>query len=74
MDMTKVMTPFGEMENHSDPNDLKHISQKTILEAKEQIQEDLRSWVCSQPYGDEAEDNCDELCQIVVDSFKKLER
>ena len=40
---------------------------------KEQLQEDLRSWVASKPYGDEAEDDCDELCEIVVNNFKGFE-
>lgn len=47
--------------------------EQTVAEVREQLQENLRSWVCSQPYGDDAEDACDDLCQIVVDDFKQLE-
>tara|TARA_Y100000296_G_scaffold86129_1_gene124756 strand:+ start:2689 stop:2865 length:177 start_codon:yes stop_codon:yes gene_type:complete len=47
--------------------------QKYIQEVKEQIQEDIISLIHSTPYGDENQELADDLCQIVVDNFKKLE-
>ena len=43
-----------------------------ITEVREQIQEDIISLVHSTPYGDENQELADDLCQIVVDNFKKL--
>ena len=79
--MKKIMTPFGMMENHSthpdalgeDPDDLKYVSQKTILEAREQIQEDIDCYISSQPYGDENDQLISDLQTIVVNNFKRLE-
>ena len=49
----------------------------TKEECREQIQEDIRTYVEAQfAYDDEsgeAQELCDHLCQIVVDNFKKLE-
>ena len=49
-----------------------------IKEVREQIQEDIRSYVEAQfAYDDEsgeAQELCDHLCQIVVDNFKFLEK
>lgn len=82
--MKTVMTPFGKMENHSthpdamgeEPDDLKHISQKTILEVKEQIQEDIITWIEGMEplyiWHHNVEGVKDDLCQIVVDNFKRL--
>ena len=44
-----------------------------VATAKEQIQEDIISIVHSTPYGDENQELADDLCQVVVDNFKKLE-
>ena len=50
----------------------------TKQECKEQIQEDIRSYVEAQfAYDDEsgeAQELCDHVCQIVVDNFKTLEK
>jgi len=45
----------------------------TKEEVREQIQEDIISLVHSTPYGDENQELADDLCQIVVDNFEKLE-
>jgi len=47
----------------------------TKEECREQIQEDLICWMRSKsPTGDVPNwDECDDLCQIVVDNFKKME-
>ena len=79
--MKTVMTPFGKMENHSthpdamgeEPDDLKYVSQKTILEVREQLQEDIRTCMEGMWNMDEKHLIEDMLCQIVVDNFKKLE-
>ena len=60
----------------ADPDDLKYVSEAELVSVREQIQEDIRSYL--------DEDTCcasvlprdemlDDLCQIVVDNFKKLE-
>lgn len=47
--------------------------EKTVAEVREQLQEDLMSWANSKPYGDELEQDCDDLCEIVVTNMKELE-
>lgn len=43
---------------------------RRVVDCREQIQEDLIAWTATIPLH---EDRVDELCQIVVDNFKKLE-
>ena len=50
-----------------------------ILDVKEQIQEDMITYLEGLPsgwvwHGHEAQEKTDALCQIVVDNFKKIER
>ena len=47
--------------------------EQELANTKEQIQEDIISVVHSTPYGDENQELADDLCQVVVDYFKKLE-
>jgi len=47
--------------------------EQELANTKEQIQEDIISVVHSTPYGDENQELADDLCQVVVDNFKKLE-
>ncbi len=51
--------------------------QTHMRNVREQIQEDIRTYLEAQfAYDDEsgeAQELCDHLCQIVVDNFKKLE-
>lgn len=42
-----------------------------LKDLQEQVQEDIISLIHSQPFGDENEELCDDLCQIVVDNFGK---
>ena len=45
----------------------------TKEETREQIQEDIRCWCSTYGQIQMGEECIDDLCQIVVDNFKKLE-
>jgi len=54
------------------------IENKSVEECREQIQEDVITYLEGLPsgwvwYGEEAQEKTEALCQIVVDNFKKLE-
>ena len=51
----------------------KIVKKENVASTREQIQEDIISIVHSTPYGDENQELADDLCQVVVDNFKKLE-
>ena len=50
--------------------DLKLVKKVEIQQAKEQIQEDIRTYLDGFIF----ESTADDLCQIVVNNFKKLEK
>ena len=71
----KVMTPFGMMENHSykEPVDARWWSEASLVSIREQIQEDIDTYLGDKiDYPVQGKD-IENLCQIVVDNFKKLE-
>ena len=52
-----------------DPDDLKYVSEAELVSVREQIQEDMLTYLEGYKY---FEPMANDLCQIVVDNFKKL--
>lgn len=63
----------GKRKMKPDPNDLKYISEAELLSVREQTQEDIISFIESYGFISHPEFLKDNLCDIVLDNFKRLE-